>query len=103
MDSAPRLIEQGVRSYMQVILAKCNEHRTQFYNWTLNLIILTVFLGITSFTLWICHTKKLSPEEKYRRQLKDQEYVLTKIRQFQVEKDRQRDQMSELVNRFKSA
>lgn len=100
-SDTPRLIEQGVRSYMQIILNKCNEHRTQFYNWTFNLIVLGAFLGITSLTLWICYTKKLSPEEKLRRQRKDQEYVLTKIRQFQIDKDRQKNQMSELFNRFR--
>jgi hypothetical protein len=98
---APRLIEQGVRSYMQIILNKCNENRNYFYNWTLNLVVLGVFLGITSLTLWFCYTKKLSPEEKYLRQRKDQEYILTKIRQFQIEKDRQKSQMSDLMNRFK--
>jgi hypothetical protein len=100
MDAAPRLIEQGVKSYMQVVLNKCNEHRIHFYQFTFNLVILVVFLLVVGTILWYCYKRKLTPEEKYRRQLKDQEYVLTKIRQFQIEKDRQRDQMSDLYNRF---
>ena len=95
----PRLIEGGVRNYMQSTLNKCYDHRVQIYTFTFNVVVLIAFLGITGMTLWYCHSRKLSPQDRYKKQLKDQEYVLTKIRQFQMEKDIQRDQMSQLVRR----
>jgi hypothetical protein len=99
----PSLIEQNVRHYTQVVLTKCYDHRVQFYSWALNIVILVVFGGITALSLWYCYSRKLSPEERAHKQRKDQEYVLTKIRQFQMEKDQQRDQFTELVRRVTPA
>lgn len=99
----PRLIEGGVRNYMHITLNKCYDHRVQIYTFAYNVVLLVAFLGITGMTLWYCHSRKLSPQDRYKKQLKDQEYVLTKIRQFQMEKDIQKDQMSQLVRRVTPA
>ena len=99
----PRLIEGGVRNYMHITLNKCYDHRVQIYTFAYNVVLLVAFLGITGMTLWYCHSRKLSPQDRYNKQLKDQEYVLTKIRQFQMEKDIQKDQMSQLVRRVTPA
>jgi len=102
MDT-PKLIEQGVRNYMQVVLTKCYDHRVQFYSMTLNIVVLIMFLGITGMILWYCHSRQLSPEDKHKKRMKDQEYVLTKIRQFQIHKDQQKSQLSQLIHRVAPA
>lgn len=88
---------------MHVVLSKCYDHRVQFYSMTLNIVVLVAFLGITGITLWYCHSRKLSPEARHRKIMKDQEYVLTKIRQFQIHKDQQKDQLSQLIHRVAPA
>ena len=104
MDNAnPKLIEHSVKNYMHVVLSKCYDHRVQFYSMTLNIVVLVAFLGITGITLWYCHSRKLSPEARHRKIMKDQEYVLTKIRQFQIHKDQQKDQLSQLIHRVAPA
>jgi len=100
MNYAPKLIEQGVRNYMNVVLHKCYDHRIHLYSLVLNAIVLVVFLGGLGMILWYCSTKKLSPEEKRRKMMREQEHILTKIREFQSQKHKQQEQMTELTRRI---
>ena len=99
----PRLIENNVRSYVQVVLNKCNENRVRLYSYALNSIILILFIGIVTGVLWYCHSAKLTPKERLMKFRRDQEYVLTKIRQFQVQKNAEREQFTQLINRVKTS
>lgn len=103
MNSTPKLIEHNVRSYVQVVLNKCNDNRVRIYSFVLNAIILVVFIGITVGVLWYCHSAKLSPKERLRKFRKDQEFVLQKIRQYQKDKDMQKEQFSRLLNRVSTS
>jgi len=100
MDYAPKLIEQGVRNYMNVVLHKCYDHRIHLYSIVLNVIVLVVFVGGLGMILWYCSTKKISPEEKRRKMIREQEHVLTKIREFQSQKHKQQEQLTELTRRI---
>jgi len=99
MNYSPKLIEHGVRNYMQGILNKCSEHKTQLYTIVLNVMVLLLFFGGLGLILWYCSKKKLSPEEKRRKMLRDQEHVLTKIREFQSQKQIQQEQITQLTRR----
>lgn len=99
----PKLIESNVKSYVQIVLNKCNENRIRLYSYALNGIVLILFIGIVTGILWYCHTAKLTPKERLLKFRRDQEYVLTKIRQFQVEKNAQKEQFTRLVNRVKTS
>jgi hypothetical protein len=99
MESTPRLIEQGVRNYMHVVLHKCYDQRVRWYSIGLNLGVLFVFLGIVGLSLWYGHSKKLSPQERQQKLMRDQHTVLTKIREFQSNKQLQQERLSNLVRR----
>lgn len=103
MEAPPKLIEHGVKYHMQRVLQKCSEQRIRIYSFALNAFILVVFTTIVVATLWYCHTHKLTPKEKLYKMRKDQEYVLSKIRQFQIEKDSQKEQFSRLLNRVSTS
>jgi hypothetical protein len=103
MEETPKLIEPSVKTYMQTILQRCNDTRVRYYSFTFNAVILVVFVVITVSTLWYCHSRKLTPKEKLQKLRKDQEFVLTKIRQFQIEKDSQKEQFSRLLNRVSTS
>lgn len=98
MDSAPKLIETGVKHYMHVVLDKCYHNRLQFYSAALNVGVLVVFLLVAGVTLWYCHTKKLTPYELERNMKRDQQYVLSKIRHFQAQKQLQNEQISQITS-----
>ena len=85
--SAPRLIENGARTYMSGILNKCHDTRVSIYLYALNLGVLIGFFLILCLVLYYCYKKRLSPDEEYQKRLREQEYIMSKIK---VYKDHQR-------------
>lgn len=88
MEGMPRLIEHGARSYMSEILNKCHENRVNIYLYSLNIGVLFCFCLVVFLVLYYCYKTKLTPEEEYQKKIKDQEYILSKIRFY---KDHQRN------------
>jgi anaerobic C4-dicarboxylate transporter len=82
VTSAPRLIEYGAHSYMSGILNKCHQNRINIYLYILNLGVLVFFCLIVALVLYYCYKRKLSPDEEYEKRLKEQEYVLSKIKMY---------------------
>jgi hypothetical protein len=82
----PRLIELGTHNYLLDALSICHRNRLRIYHFGLNIGILIMFCLITGSILYYCYKKKPSAYELKRRMLKDQEYVLSKIRFYQAEK-----------------
>jgi hypothetical protein len=84
----PRLIEQGAHSYMSNVLNKCHNNRVNIYLYALNTGVLLLFIVITCLVLYYCYKTKTTPEENRQKMLKEQEYILSKIRYY---KDHQRN------------
>lgn len=82
----PRLIEQGAHNYIQEALKICHNNRIQIYSYALNIGVLVIFLAIAGTTLYYCYKRKPTPYELRQKMLKDQDYVLSKIRYYQAEK-----------------
>ena len=80
ITSVPRLIEQGAHSYMSNVLNKCHDNRVNIYLYALNIGVFILFVFIVCLILYSCHKNKLSPEQSYQKQMKEQEYILSKIR-----------------------
>jgi len=83
----PRLIEPTSKYYMSEILHKCHENRVTIYQYALNIGIFVIFIIVVGLVLYYCYKSKLTPEEEYQKKIKEQEYVLSKIRFY---KDHQR-------------
>jgi hypothetical protein len=81
----PKLIESGVRSYMQETLSSCHDNRIRIYSFALNSIVLLTFIAVVVVTLYYCHKRKPTPYEMQQKILRDQQYVLSKIRFYQNE------------------
>jgi hypothetical protein len=45
-----------------------------------------VFIGIFGAALYFCYKRKLTPEQQYEKMMKDQAYILSKIRFYQNER-----------------
>ena len=76
----PRLIEPGSKSYMTEILNKCHENRVNIYLYSLNIGVFILFFITVFLILYYCYKSKLTPEEEYQKKIKEQEYVLSKIK-----------------------
>jgi len=80
--SAPRLIEYSAKDYMSNVLQNCHETRVNIYLYLLNFGVLILFIGITVLVLYYCYRNKRSPTEEKEKQIKEQEYILSKIRYY---------------------
>jgi hypothetical protein len=81
-----KLIEPNVRTYLNCTLQSCRETRTNVYYLALNLGILALFIVVFGSALYYCYKQKKSPYEIQEKMIKDQEYILSKIRFYQSSK-----------------
>jgi hypothetical protein len=81
----PQLIESNAKYYISYSLNNCRENRIRLYYIIFNTIVLITFLCIFGIGLYYCHDKQTTPYEKYKKQLKDQDYIMSKIRERQTE------------------
>jgi hypothetical protein len=100
MDNGyPRLIENSAKNYLFQTLQKCHTNRVSIYYYALNFGVLFLFLGAIGLILYYCSKQKLSEYEKQQKMMKDQSYVLSKIRYYQEDKkDRHQSQISSITD-----
>ena len=89
----PRLVEPTSIQYMMNTLQQCHSTRTNLYYNMFNISVLVIFALIVGTTLYYCSKDKLSDYEKQQKLLKDQQYIMSKIRFFQTEKKEHNDSM----------
>lgn len=82
MTSVPKLIEHGAHVTISNLLHKCHDNRVNIYLYVLNVGILVLFVLVTGVILYYCHKTKTTPEENLQKQMKEQEYILSKIRHY---------------------
>ena len=85
MEYYPKLIENSVGNYVHDALNMCHNNRIRVYSIALNVGVLILFLAIIIITLYVCYRKKPTPYEIHQKMMKDQEYVLSKIKYYQAE------------------
>jgi hypothetical protein len=92
----PRLIEPRVRGYLYDTLHRCHEYKSSFYSWVFNITLFVIFILTMATVLYFCKKRKLSPQEKADKMLSDQNYVLSKIRHYQMDQKRQSTMITDL-------
>jgi len=98
-DYNPRLIENSAKNYLFQTLQKCHTNRVSIYYYSLNFGVLFLFLGIVGLVLYYCSKQKLTDYEKQQKMLKDQAYILSKIRYHQEDKkQRHQSQISSVTD-----
>jgi len=94
----PNLIDQTTSIHMRNVLQSCHENRVNLYYYIFNGLVLTIFSIITIITLYYCYNKKPSEYEKRQKQLKDQAYILSKIRHHQDNFKQKQSELSNITN-----
>lgn len=82
----PRLIEPNVQNYLYNTLQQCHDKKELFYTWVFNIVVFVILILVVGSVLYYCRKRKLTPYEQSEKERKDQEYVLSKIRQYQTVK-----------------
>ena len=90
----PNLIEPGMKYFIKSSLKNCNNYRSTYNNYIVNIILLLIFLIILGIFLFIRFKGKLTPIEKENKMNDKKTYILTKIKQLQ---DVKRTKSQELV------
>lgn len=94
----PNLIDQSSAIHLRNILYSCHEHRVNLYYYIFNGLILSFITIITITTLYYCYTKKPSEYERNQKLLKDQDYILSKIRFHQDNFKQKQSELSNITN-----
>jgi len=79
----PNLIETSAKNYLFNTLQQCHKNRLGIYYYVLNIGVFVIFVGVTAFVLYSCSQRKVSEYDERQNMLRDQEYVLSKIRFYQ--------------------
>jgi len=99
MSAAPRLIENTAKHYLLETLQKCHHNRTMVYHCAFNIGVLVILFGIVAMVLYSAYKNKLSPYEAQQKMMRDQHYVLSKIKWYQEDrKNTENSQMSPITN-----
>jgi len=87
-STRPLLIEPGVKYFLKETLKHCHEYKEKYYNTLFNISLFVLFLIILGGTLVYKYKGKLTPMEKAQNEKTKQQYILTKIKNYQSDKKR---------------
>ena len=82
----PSLTEPGVKYFLHQTLKQCHITRDNFYNLAFNIGLFIAFLLILGGILFFKYKGKLSPIEINKKNKEKQQYILSKIQNFQQAK-----------------
>ncbi len=83
--NAPRLIEPGIKNYIYNALQASHGTKQRIFTIILNLSVFIGFLAVFGTVLYFCYKRKPSDYEAHQKVMKDQQYILSKIRLYQGE------------------
>lgn len=86
VDGAPKLIEDTAKNYLYATLQKVHYTRVRYYNIVYNVGVFLAFVAVVGGILYYLYRTKKTPVQNYNKLLRDQEYVLSKIRYYQEQK-----------------
>jgi membrane protein insertase Oxa1/YidC/SpoIIIJ len=85
-DTKPRLVESGVKYFLNETLKQCHKFKQNLHNWMFNIGLFILFSLILVIILIYKYKGKLTPIEKQKKDSEKQQYILSKIQKFQEAK-----------------
>ena len=90
----PRLIDNSSKYYLYNKLAACHETRVKYHSIILNVLVFMVFAGVFGGVLYYCYKKKPTIQQSRSQMERDQQFILSKIRFYQEQRQEQRQAMT---------
>lgn len=84
------LIDNNARFFLYNTLQKCHDNRVQLYSFALNIIVFILFVLIGGSILFYNYKIKPTYYETQEKMMQDQQYIVSKIRAYQMEKAKQK-------------
>jgi len=94
-DLGSHLIDSTTKSFLMTALQNSHETRMKYYSIVFNFAVFIGFILVFGGALYYCYLAKRSPDEINYKMMKDQEYVLSKIRFYQEENKKIKDAAKE--------
>jgi hypothetical protein len=82
----PRLVENGVKYFLNETLKQCHAFKAKYQNLMFNIGLFCLFVLILACILIYKYKGKLSPMERQRKDREKQQYILSKVQKFQLAK-----------------
>ena len=79
----PSLTEPGVKYFINATLKNCRDFKNKYYNILLNVVLIGLFILLVCFVLLVKYKGKLTPHEKELKNREKQQYILSKIKNYQ--------------------
>ena len=76
----PRLIEPGVKYFLNSSLEQCHTFKNKYNNLLYNLGLFIAFIGIVGLTLYFKYNHKNDLKLQEEKKRKQQEYIMNKLR-----------------------
>jgi hypothetical protein len=89
----PTLIEPGVKYFLNETLKQCHVFKNNYHNYLLNIGLFIAFLVILGLVLLYKYKGKLTPAEKIMKENEKQQYILSKIKNYQDAKLRAQQEL----------
>ena len=96
-SSQPNLIDEQAKVFLDATLHKCHQTRIKIHSVALNILVFVVFTGILGGFLYYCYVSKPSSNDANYKIMKDQEFILSKIRFFQEQQAHINEQTSPIT------
>jgi hypothetical protein len=85
-NDLPSLIDTTTGQFLYNSLKQCHDVRVTMYSYAFNAIVVFAFVSIGLFILYLCFTKKRTPEEEKAKIIMDQQIILEKIKSLKEQK-----------------
>ena len=81
--SKPLLIEPGVKYFLSETLKQCKDFKDKYYNTLFNISLAFALFFIIAIILLFKYKGKLTPAEKDMKNREKQQYIVSKIKNYQ--------------------
>ena len=82
----PSLVEPGVKYFFRETLKQCHHFKEKYYNFLFNLGLFLLFVFVLLVILFFKYKGRLTPSEREQKTREKQQYILSKIKNFQEAK-----------------
>jgi len=89
----PALIETDFKYYLNMTLKKCHNFKESYYNTVLNIILFISVIIIIGIILFVKYKGKLKPDEIAFKNIQKQQYILERIKNFQIAKQKAQQEL----------
>jgi len=92
-ENNPSLVEPGVKYFLNQTLKQCSEIKNVYINYFFNILLFILFILILGGFLIYKYKGKLTPIEIKEKDLQKQQYILSKIKNYENAKKIEREEL----------